>query len=117
MNSFELPQKFQDLQPFSEWCLSTERERNRKRLSSSMADIQKFYDAMIARVDAALEYLNTFSLEGLPQPEKNLLNMTLSLAEVANAVELFKTQPGVIDGFDMERFYMIHENETVPDAG
>ena len=45
------------------------------------------------------------------RPEQNLLNLTLSLAEVANAVELFKTQPGVIYGFDPERFLAMHEQE------
>lgn len=114
MSPTQLPQKFQHLARFDAWCLDTERARNRKRLASTMADIREFYDAMLACVDDALEYLNGFPLEGMPAPERNLLNLTLSLAEVANAVELFKTQPGVIDGFDMERFYLIHEGEAVP---
>lgn len=114
MNTIDLPKKFQDLARFSDWCLDSERARNRKRLASSMEDIRAFYNAMLGRVDEALEYLNGFPLEGMPMPERNLLTLTLSLAEVANAVELFKTQPGVIDGFDMERFYLIHEAEAVP---
>ena len=114
MTPIKLPTAFKDLERFGAWCLASERIRNRKRLASSMDEIREFYGAMLGRVEAALEYLNGFSLDALPPAEKNLFNLTLSLAEVANAVELFKTQPGVIDGFDMERFYLIHESEAMP---
>lgn len=114
MNTVELPTAFKDLERFGAWCLPSERARNRKRLASSMDEIRAFYDAMLGRVDAAIEYLNGFPVDALAEPEQNLLYLTLSLAEIANAVELFKTQPGVIDGFDMERFYLIHEHETLP---
>jgi hypothetical protein len=114
MTSIALPTQFAHLARFADWALDSERARNRKRLASTMTDIREFYDAMLACVDDALEYLNGFPLQDMPAPERNLLNLTLSLAEVANAVELFKTQPGVIDGFDMERFYLIHEGEAVP---
>lgn len=114
MTAIKLPGKFQDLGKFAEWCLDTERKRNRKRLASTMGEIQAFYDVMHTRIDEALEYLNGFKLDGMAEPERNLLNLALSLAEVANAVELFKTQPGVIDGYDAELFYMIHEGEKVP---
>lgn len=114
MTAITLPDKFRDLDRFSAWCLDSERSRNRKRLASSMEEIREFYEAMHERIDDMLDYLNGFPLEKMPQPERNLLNMALSLAEVANAVELFKTQPGVIDGYDPELFYMIHENEKIP---
>lgn len=107
-NDSQLPADFQDLIPFLSWSLPTERARNRKRLNSTMPQIQAFYDAMLARIEAALEYLNEFPLNDMPVPEKNLFNLTLMLAEAANAVELFKTQPGVIDGFDPERFLAMH---------
>jgi hypothetical protein len=103
-----LPEKFEDLEPFVAWSLPTERERNRKRLASSMAEIQAFYDAILPRGEAIIEYLNQFALEEMPMKEKRLFYLVLSLAEVANAVELFK-QPGVIDGFDPERFLPMHE--------
>ena len=111
MTTATLPSDFNDLDPYIGWALPTERTRNRKRLVSSMEENQAFYDAMLTRVEPALEYLNAFELEELPDAERNLLNMTLALAEVANAVELFKTQPGVIDGFDPERFLAMHEQE------
>jgi hypothetical protein len=109
----ELPQDFQDLLPFLPWALGTERERNRKRLASTMPEITTFYDALLARVEAAISYLNDFPLHDMAPAENNLLNLTLMLAEAANAVELFKTEPGVIDGFDPERFLAMHADGEV----
>ena len=113
MSSNQLPADFQDLEKFMPWSLGTERERSRKRLISSMPVIQEFYDVMLARVEAAIEYLNQFPLHDMPEAENNLLNLTLMLAEAANAVELFKTEPGVIDGFDAERFIAMHPGGEV----
>lgn len=42
----KLPPEFSDLEPFSDWCLPTEPQRYHKRLSSSMAEMQAFYDAI-----------------------------------------------------------------------
>ena len=94
---------------FSHWALPTEKKRNQLRLNSSMEDLRKFYDAMLPQIDKVFEYLDKFQVGALSEPEKNLLNMTLSLAEIANAVELFKTQPGVIDGFPADRFKPIED--------
>ena len=107
-----LPEKFTYLEEYMPWSLATERERNRKRLSSSMQDIREFYDALLTDAEPILEYLNAFPLADMPQAQQNLLNLTLAFAEVANAVELFKTEPGVIDGFDSERFLIMHEQES-----
>src|SRR5712691_12142500 len=102
-----LPDQFQDLEPFVEtWALATETDRNRKRLSSTMEEIQTFYNALVPRMEAILEYLNQFPLakmpedvQTLPEETRRLFYLALSLAEVTTAVELYK-QPGVIDGFD-----------------
>ncbi len=98
-----LPSDFADLELFADWALANEADRLQKRLASSMEDIQAFHAAMLARVEDALEYLNGFPLDQLPQPEQRLLNLTLSLAEVWVAVELYK-QPDHPFGLDMRRF-------------
>jgi hypothetical protein len=54
-----------------------------------MASIRQFYDVMIDRVDAALDHLDEFDLHAMPEPEKRLFQLTLSLVEVANAVEFY----------------------------
>jgi hypothetical protein len=104
----QLPDQFADLERFSDWGLPTERERNARRLASSMEEIREFYDAMVPRTEPILEYLDRFELGKLPEREQRLLNLTLALAEVANAVELYKN-PAVIDGFDPKRLILIHE--------
>ena len=98
-----LPASFQDLEAYADWSLATESERTAKRVSSAMADIQDFYDTMFARMDACTEYLDQLPLDHLPADAERLLWLTLSLMEVANAVELYK-QPQLSNGFDIARF-------------
>ena len=40
-----LPADFADLEPFADWALATEPERYAKRLSSSQAELEAFYNA------------------------------------------------------------------------
>ncbi len=104
----QLPEEFADLERFIDWSLPTERERNARRLASSIEEIKELYQAMVPRTEAILEYLDRFELGKLPEREQRLLNLTLALAEVANAVELYKN-PAVIDGFDPKRLILLHE--------
>ncbi len=106
-----LPQGFQDLEPFLDWSLATEGERSAKRQASSMIELRAFYAAMLARMEAMLAYLEQFSLDALPPDAKRLLLLTLSLAEVSPAVELFG-QPSVVDGYDIARFTPQHGQES-----
>ncbi len=104
-----LPESFQDLEPFvAAWSLATEKERNRKRLSSSMEEIQAFYEAILPRMERVIAYLNQFPLDAMPVDAQRLLYLTFSLAEVSTAVELFK-QPSVVDGYDAARFVPVHK--------
>ena len=108
MSEHVLPETFRDLEPFAGWALETEIERNRKRLASTMAEIQAFYDVILPRMEAVIDYLNQFPLEAMPADAQRLLHLTFSLAEVSTAVELFK-QPGVVDGYDARRFVALHK--------
>ncbi len=107
MSKSLLPAQFRDLEPWMAWSLATEQERNRKRLASTMQDIKAFYDAMLARMAEVLPYLDQFPVEALPEDATCLFYLTLSLAEVAPAVEQFG-QPGVVDGYDAKRFIAQH---------
>lgn len=97
------PTAFHDLEKWSAWSLATEQERSDKRQASTMAEIKAFYDAMLARMEDVLPYVEQFPLEKMPADAQRLFYLTLSLAEVAPAVELFG-QPTVIDGYDIKRF-------------
>jgi hypothetical protein len=92
-----LPKEFADLEPFAaDWCLPTEAERQAKRLSSDMAEIQAVYEAVTARAKDALAYLDQFSLEELPEDATNLMLLMFSWCTVSFAVECWR-QPRIPD--------------------
>lgn len=99
-----LPAGFEDLQDFAaDWALATESERRRKRQDTDIETIRVFYGRMTERIRDVLGYLNNLDLHALPPDARNLLHMTLSLAEVGLAVEIYR-QSAVTDGFPADRF-------------
>lgn len=88
--SAALPPEFADLEPFSTWCLPTEAERYAKRLASSMEDMQAFYDAAFPRLEEMLAYLDSASLDSLPDDANRLLWLTYSLVNVSFPVEVWR---------------------------
>jgi hypothetical protein len=112
MSDVSLPDQFKELEPFArEWALASEGERNRKRLSSRIDDIQAFYNGMLPRMNEIMSYLNQFPLTQMPEEARRLFHLTLSLAEGAAAVK-FYGQPSVVDGFDATRFVPIETDKT-----
>ena len=91
-----LPDQFSDLEPFTEWCLETEAERYTKRLTSSMDEIQAFYDAAFPRLEDMLAHLDALPLDDLPDPETRLLWLCYSLVNASFPVEVWR-QPRVPD--------------------
>ena len=91
-----LPSEFADLEPYADWCLEFEHERYPKRLSSSMDEMQAFYDAAFPRLEDAMAYLDGFALEELPDDATNLLHLLYSLVNVSFPIETWH-QPYVPD--------------------
>lgn len=92
-----LPAEFSDLERFAaKWCLPTEAQRYRERLVSSMAEMQQFYDAGMARGEAAMAYCDTFPLYEMPVQVVNLMLLMYSLIMVSFAIECWR-QPRVPD--------------------
>jgi hypothetical protein len=91
-----LPAEFAALEPYSDWILATEPERYAKRLASTMAQMQAFYDAAFPLLEPALAHLDAFALHDLPEPERGLLHLMQSLVMVSFPVEVWK-QPRVPD--------------------
>lgn len=88
-----LPEPFADLEPFaSTWCLATEAERWERRLSTSLDDMQAFYDAFFPRAEDAIAYCDRFDLDALPADATRLLQLLHSLALVSFAVEVWRQQ-------------------------
>jgi hypothetical protein len=92
-----LPAEFADLERFSDWILSTERERYARRLASPMEEMQAFYDAAFPRLEEANKHLEDYPLGApIPQPQRNLLLLMMSLVLVSFPVEVWQ-QPRVPD--------------------
>jgi hypothetical protein len=99
-----LPPEFADLESFSAWSLESEAERYAKRLSSTMEELQTFYDAALPRLEDAMDYLDQFELHVLPDDATHLLWLCYSLVNASFPVEVWR-QPRVPDSgaarFDM----------------
>jgi hypothetical protein len=100
-----LPSEFADLEPFGpKWCLATENERWKERMSSSMAQLQALYDAVLPRVPEAMAYCDKFSLDDMPDDAVNLLRLVYSFVLVSFPVELWaQTYPPDTRGTDFVR--------------
>jgi len=90
------PAAFADLEPFADWAIPTERARFAKRLSSTMDELQAFYDAAFPRMDDALAYLEQFSMDELPEDATHLLWLYCGLMTASFPVEVWR-QPRVPD--------------------
>jgi hypothetical protein len=84
------PPEFGDLEPMAAWSLRTEAERYAKRLSSTMDELQAFYDAAFPRIEAALTYLDRFELDALPEDATRLLWLYYSLVNASFPVEVWR---------------------------
>jgi hypothetical protein len=91
-----MPANFTDLEPFADWSLETEAERYAKRLSSTMDELQQFYDAAFPRLEDAIRYLDQFDLQALPVEATRLLWLCYSLVNASFPVEVWR-QPRVPD--------------------
>jgi hypothetical protein len=92
----KLPTEFAGLEPYSDWCLDSEPQRYRKRLNSSMTEMQAFYDAITPRAQEAIAYCDKFPLDDLPEDVTNLMHLLYSMIMVSFPVECWK-QPRVPD--------------------
>ena len=87
-----LPESFADLTPFiAEWGnLETPDERFLRRQQLSMERLQAYYDVVQPRLEEIFDHLDRFPYgPSLPEPEALLFRITLAMAEVAQAVEIY----------------------------
>ena len=90
------PSEFSELEPFADWALRTEGERYAKRLASTMAELQAFYDVAFPRLEDATSYLDQLELDALPEDATRLLWLCYSLVNASFPVEVWR-QPRVPD--------------------
>lgn len=106
-NNSVLPPDFVFLAEWSDWVLADELARRQKCALSSMAEIQRFYDAMLNAMDGIIEHLNGFPIEDMPGAERNLLHLALAFVEASMSVEMFE-KPEMEYGMSLDRFKPAH---------
>lgn len=91
-----LPKEFSQIEHLvPQWAIEDGHERYVKRVNSSMAEIQAFYDEVFPHAEEAVAYIDKFDFsEPLPEDVANLRNLLYSLITVSLAVELWR-QPRV----------------------
>lgn len=90
-----LPAPFADLAPHGAWALEREAERTAKREASTVEDVRAFYDAVFPRMEAMVAHLERFPLDALPEPERRLLWLALSVVEVSNLTERYRRREAI----------------------
>src|SRR5688572_32846266 len=83
-----LPAGFEALEPFVEgWSIAGAANRAQRRNDSTPAERTAFYEAASPLAPAALEHLDRKALGAFDEGEERLMNLMLTLAHVALAVE------------------------------
>ncbi|MEV7389053.1 hypothetical protein [Streptomyces sp. NPDC091215] len=90
------PDGFHELEPFADWAIQGERARYAKRVASTMAELQAFYDVAFPLLRKGTVYLEQVAMEGIGEQDKRLLWAFCSLVTVAFPVEAWG-QPRVPD--------------------
>ncbi len=86
-----LPPGFGELEGFvAYWAGETNDIRWDRRSRAAMAEIRRFYDAMLPRGEDAMKYLEKFPLAEMPDDATRLFRLLLSLAHASMAVEMHR---------------------------
>jgi hypothetical protein len=88
MTAAILPGGFEDLAGFAQdWAIRGADARKRRRIASTEAERQAFYEAVLPRAQAALDYLDQFEVDALGPDQQRLMDLLLTFAHVSLAVE------------------------------
>lgn len=99
-----LPKGFEALEPLLDWNLPSFDARRDRRAGSTMEELDEFYNGILPHMDAVLEHLTGVEMSDDMDPgSATLLNLSLSLCEIAPAVEQF-FEPTISYGYPVHRF-------------
>jgi len=101
-----LPSRFKDLERFIDWSIPTPGERTTKRVASHIEEVRTYYDAILPHAENILDYLNQFPLDDMPEDASRLMDMMLSLAEIATCIEFYNSTH-VPKGVSHSRFPLV----------
>ena len=92
-----LPAQFTELECFAaKWSVQPEGERWALRMASTMDELQDLYDTGMAHIDDALDYIDKFPLNDMPEDALNLMYLLYSLVTISFTVECWG-QPKIPD--------------------
>jgi hypothetical protein len=97
------PAGFEHLDGFSQWVTSHDEDRIAKRLDVPFEETVAFYDAVLPHVSPAMAYLATRPVDNPSIEDTNLVNLLKTMAEVANAVEIYH-QGAIPDAGDLRMY-------------
>ena len=85
-----LPSQFDGLASHLSFALPTAKDRWRHRSSSTMSELQAFYDAMVPHMAAIMAYLQDFPADEqkLEPPVLNLVRLAKAFMDVSVSIEL-----------------------------
>jgi len=99
----KLPEPFKDLEKYvGIWDKDTFTERYAVRVSTDYDDVKEFHDAVFARIDEIMVYIDQYDLKAMPRDAKCLMQIAMAFMDVTPAIELFH-QTTVPYGFDYRR--------------
>ncbi|GAA1124606.1 hypothetical protein [Nocardioides aquiterrae] len=101
--TYVFPAGFEELAEFSDWCISRDEDRIAKRLDTAFPETVAFYDAVLPHVARAMSYLSTRPVENCSVEDTNLVNLLKTMAEMANAVEIYH-QGAIPDAGDLRLY-------------
>lgn len=91
------PQEFVALEPFAEWAVRGERAAYQKRVTSTMDELQAFYDAAFPYLDQARQHLEQVPYDkAMSDEDRHLMWLFCALCTVSFPVEVWR-QPRVPD--------------------
>lgn len=97
MSTATLPAGFEELEPWlADWAKPLRNDRYATRLSKSIDDLGAFYDAIAARAEDAMVYLDQLDVDDLPADAANLMYLLQSMIMVSGPVNAFH-QPTIPD--------------------
>ncbi len=89
MTTASLPKEFDDLSHFvPEWALPTEQARFERLHAVAHADLRVFYETMLPRLPAILDYLGRHKLSAMPADAKTLYDLALTFVETSHPMDL-----------------------------
>lgn len=117
-----LPKQFADLERFvtAGWALARDHARWARRVQSSVAEVKDFYETLLPRMDAVIEYLDRHPLDQVPEADRPLLYLALAFMDVAPAWEVFQAPDLPGPAFDIARMHIVERPyawDTAPAAG